>query len=75
MVDLEIPIINVHMNSTSFANMEHNVLLVLSIGPLVLDLYIVVNLCFIVRHVNKFSTTSFKNWGPLSKTISNGVPN
>jgi len=41
----------------------------------VLGLYIVVNLYFTARHVNKFSTTSFKNRGPLSKTISSGVPN
>jgi hypothetical protein len=29
----------------------------------------------IARHVNKFSITSFKNWGPLLEIISNGVPN
>ncbi len=40
-----------------------------------LGLYIVVNLCFITRRANKFSTTSFKNWGPLSEIISSGVSN
>jgi hypothetical protein len=61
--------------STSFTNMEHNVLLVFFTRPFVLGLYIVVNLCFTTRSANKFSTTSFKNWGPLLETISNGVPN
>jgi hypothetical protein len=55
--------------------MEHNVLLVLFTRPLVLGLYKVVNLCFITRCANKFSITSFRNWGPLSKTIPSGVPN
>jgi len=40
-----------------------------------LGLYIVVNLCFTTRRANRFSTTSLKNWGPLSKIISSGVPN
>jgi hypothetical protein len=35
----------------------------------------VVNLCFITRHANKLFANSLKNWGPLSETISNGVPN
>jgi hypothetical protein len=34
-----------------------------------------VNLCFTAKRANKFSTTSLKNWGPLSKIISNGVLN
>jgi len=55
--------------------MEHNVLLVLFIRPLVLGLYKVVNLCFITRRANKLSITSFRNWGSLSKTISSGIPN
>jgi hypothetical protein len=55
--------------------MEHNVLLVLSTRPFVLSLYIVVNLCFTARRVNKFFTTSLRNWGPLLETISNDVPN
>jgi hypothetical protein len=41
----------------------------------VLGLYIVKNLCFTTRRANKFSITSLKNWGPLSKTILNGVLN
>ncbi len=40
-----------------------------------LGLYVVINLCFIARRANKFSTTTLKNWGPLSETISSGVPN
>ncbi len=40
-----------------------------------LSLYIVVDLCFIIRHSKKISTISFKNWGLLSKVISSGVPN
>jgi hypothetical protein len=32
-------------------------------------------LCFIARHVNKFSTTSLKNRGLLLETILSGVPN
>jgi hypothetical protein len=75
MVDLKIRITNIHINLIFFANMEHNVLLVLFTKPLVLNLYIVVNLCFTIRHANKFSTTSLKNLGPLSKIISIGVPN
>jgi len=59
----------------SFANMEHNVLLVLFTRPLVLSLYILVYLCFIARHANNLFTTSLNNWGPVSKTILNGVPN
>jgi len=35
----------------------------------------VVDLCFIIKCSNKFFTTSFKNWGLLSKEISSGVPN
>jgi hypothetical protein len=60
---------------TFFARMEHYVLLVLFTRPLVLGLYIVVNLCFTTRRANKFFTTSFKNWGPLLETILSGVPN
>jgi hypothetical protein len=75
MVDLEIPITNVHMNLNIFANMEHNVILVQYTMPLVLGLYIVVYLYFITRRVNKFSTTLFKHWGPLLETIASGVPN
>ncbi len=55
--------------------MEHNLLSILSTRPLVLGLYIVVNLCLIIRRSNKFSTTSLKNWGRLSETISTSVPN
>jgi hypothetical protein len=43
--------------------------------PLVLGLYIVVNMWFIARHVNRFSITSLKNWGPILETISSGDPN
>jgi hypothetical protein len=55
--------------------MDHNVLLVFSTKPFVLGLYIVVYLCFIARHVNKFFTTSLKNQGLLLETILSGVPN
>ncbi len=55
--------------------MEHNLLSIISTRPLVLGLYIVVNLCLIVRRSNKFSTTSLKNWGRLSEIILTSVPN
>jgi hypothetical protein len=41
----------------------------------VLSLYIMVNLCFIARHVNKFFTTSLKNGGALLETILSGLSN
>jgi len=41
--------------------MEHDVSLVLFNRPLVFGLYIVVNLCFITRHTNKFSQPHSKS--------------